>query len=368
MPPDYPQLLADFSTHLTLRGLSITPSTAADGLACFVSSQMLLLAGPSGTGKSSLARGLADFFSAEVAVIDAEPGLIRPQDLVGYSSSLTGTEEFVGTAATEELLSLHDTAGDDPPVLIVEEANLSPIEGYLAPLSHGLSGLSARTVRWPLHASAVELPLRGKASVFSPPQLVLDPYPRMLGTLNVDASAPAPANKIAARGAVVLLEPPRLNVVVNLPPPGAHPPSAGSAPPGRGTVGNPTDPLLSRVTAGTDGPLREALRQAVYDALGDARRVSPRMAQRALMFQAAYEALCQSAGGSLEQHRARHAAENALLHVLLPVLSPTDFTEAARRLVSASQPNGLLHERLATLRLDEADWRHAPDDFWSGLS
>jgi hypothetical protein len=141
-----------------------------------------------------------------------------------------------------------------------------------------------------------------------------------------------------------------------------------TAPPGYGTVGDPTDCLLARLSSQTDGPLRDALKTAAEDALEDARRMSPRMAQRALMYQAAYEAICENAGGPLEQHRARHAAENAVLHFLLPVLSPTEFTQVALRLRPKAQADGSLFDRLSTLRLDEEDWRQAPDDFWSGLT
>src|SRR4051794_14635411 len=131
MPLDYAKLRDDFHAHLQMRGMSLAGTMVADALACFVSSQFLLLAGPSGTGKSSLARALATFFTERWSVIDAEPGLVRPQDLAGYASGLSGSSEFVTTPATEPLQQLVGTS-DSPPVLIVEEANVSPVEGYLA--------------------------------------------------------------------------------------------------------------------------------------------------------------------------------------------------------------------------------------------
>src|SRR3954452_6677605 len=108
-----------------MRKLRLSRPMIADALASFVSSQFVLLAGPSGTGKSSLSRALADFFTDRSAVVDSEPGLVRPQDLAGYASGLTGTEEFVATPATDALKRLHGT-GQHPPVLVVEEANVSP--------------------------------------------------------------------------------------------------------------------------------------------------------------------------------------------------------------------------------------------------
>ena len=340
----------------------MSPPTIADALACFISNQFLLLAGPSGTGKSSLAHALADFFSSRSATVDSEPGLVRPQDLAGYASGLSGTEEFVATPATAALRSLHGP-GPHPPTLIVEEANLSPIEGYLAPLTHGLSALRAGEVRWTMHSQANPLPVRGDAAADPVPStLLLEPFPRLLATLNVDASAPAPANKVSARAAVLLLEPPELAEALSLPTP-TSPLTQTSVPPGDGTGGDPTDSLLARISSQTDQPLRDALGVAAEDALENRRRVSPRMAQRALIYQAAYEAVCADAGGPLQEHRIRHAAENALLHYLLPVLSPTEFTQVAARLQKAAQPDGLLADRLSGLRLAEDDWRQAPDDF-----
>ena len=368
MPLDYAKLRDDFHAHLQMRGLHLAATMVADALACFISSQFLLVAGPSGTGKSSLARALATFFTDRWSAIDAEPGLVRPQDLAGYASGLSGTSEFVATPATQPLQDLIVGASDNLPVLIVEEANVSPIEGYLAPLTHGLSTLRASPITWAMHSQASDLPVRGDASA-TPVHatLQLEPFPRLLGTINVDATAPAPANKVSARAAVVLLEPPTTEEAVSLPAPTTTAPVTTS-PPGYGTVGDPTDCLLARLSSQTDGPLRDELKAVTEDAIGDARRMSPRMAQRALMYQAAYEAVCENEGGTLEQHRSRHAAENALLHFLLPVLSPTAFTQVAQRLTPKAQPDGLLFDRLATLRLDEEDWRQAPDDFWSGLS
>jgi energy-coupling factor transporter ATP-binding protein EcfA2 len=367
LPLDYTKLRDDFHAHLQMRGLHFVAPMVADALACFISSQFLLLAGPSGTGKSSLARALASFFSDRSSVIDSEPGLVRPQDLAGYASGLSGPSEFVATPATKALQDLVGSS-DNPPVLIVEEANVSPIEGYLAPLTHGLSTLRTSPATWTMHSQASALPVRGdSAAPHVRPSLELKPFPRLLATINVDASAPAPANKVSARAAVLLLEPPTTEEAVSLPSPTNQAPVA-TAPPGYGTVGDPTDCLLARLSSQTDGVLRDELKAVTGDALEDARRMSPRMAQRALMYQAAYEAVCANEGGALEQHRSRHAAENALLHFLLPVLSPIDFTQVAQRLAEKSQPDGLLFDRLSTLRLDEEDWRQAPDDFWSGLS
>ena len=95
-------------------------------------------------------------------MLEARSGWSGPEDAFGYYSSLTA--QFAQTPDTPKLVALHEFAvgvlgGDEPDtahaastVLLVEEANLSAIEGYLAPVTHGLSAISVPLLTWPLHA------------------------------------------------------------------------------------------------------------------------------------------------------------------------------------------------------------------------
>ena len=157
---DLPARFRDFASKT---GLEVDRATAVDALASVLGSQLVLFAGPSGTGKSRLARCLAAFFSPPDAlvVIEARRQLLGPEDIAGYYSNIGA--QFALTTDTLELLSLHElclaASGGATvvavPFLLVEEANLSPIEGYLAPAIHGLSSPSSPHLRWPLHAHSV---------------------------------------------------------------------------------------------------------------------------------------------------------------------------------------------------------------------
>src|SRR5690242_14780704 len=106
MPVPSDSLAGEFKSHLAARDLDFDEATILDALAAYLSSQFLLFAGPSGTGKSSLARALATFFTDRFVALEAEVGLTRPADFVGYPSSITGASEYVTTPATDLLLEL----------------------------------------------------------------------------------------------------------------------------------------------------------------------------------------------------------------------------------------------------------------------
>jgi ABC-type cobalamin transport system ATPase subunit len=370
----YESLAEDFAAELAAHAVTLPLGAQLDALAGFLSSQLILFAGPSGTGKSTLARRLASFFSSRFEVLDGQPGLARRQELTGYASVLSGSPAFASTEDTEHLVALAQPpsgpGADDPPVLLVEEGNLSPIEGYLGPLVHGLSGLAIEHITWPLHDHGADLPRQGAGAGASiPRELTFKPWPRLLVTVNIDATAPAPAAKVAARGAVMLLEPPTLTAALE-----SHAAVFGGSPPasypGRGLAGDPRACLMVTQHAGEVDTLLSELQSSLASAVSTegANLVSQRAAQRCLLYLAAYTLVAQgSPDDELRSSALKDGADNALLHHVLPSLEPAHFPTVAERARTAARPGGLLADRLARLRTSD-EWSGIPDDFWSGLS
>ena len=368
----YESLAEDFAAELDAHAVTLSMAAQLDALACFLSSQLLIFAGPSGTGKSTLARRLSNFFSSRFAVVDGQPGLARRQELTGYASELTGSPAFASTEDTDRLVTLATPPGgpsaNDPPVLLVEEANLSPIEGYLGPFVHGLSGLATEQVTWPLHNHQSDLPAQGGGNAV-PAEITFSPWPRLLLTVNIDATAPAPAAKVAARGAVLLLEPPTLEAALE-----SRSAVLATGPPptyaGRALAEDPRACLIAMEHAGQVDILVKALEQSLASAASSegANLVSQRAAQRCLLYIAAYALVSEgSSDDDLRNNALKDGADNALLHHVLPSLEPAYFPSAAERARTAARPRGVLADRLARLRTSD-EWSGIPDDFWSGLS
>jgi energy-coupling factor transporter ATP-binding protein EcfA2 len=327
-------LVAGFVQHIEDHHVVLSNSLLVDVLAAYLSSQFLLFAGPSGTGKSTVARVLASYFcdASSWAVIEARRQLIGPEEVVGYLSPLSG--QFV---RLPDLRGLRQLANGGPtsasPALIVEEINLSPVEGYLSPLIHGLSALTSEQVNWVLHDDLeMEDP---------PADLTLQPFLRLLGTINVDATAMAPAPKVAARACVLLF----LN---------ADDPDVGEALEGIMSEGQnqTTHDSLGAPFAGDPhqifdtpppnldfGALLEAVERAIAilgPGPGDPNvvSVSRRQIGQMLSYSAWYAAIAHSAWSLAkigDRSRYQVAAENALAHFVLPSLSPGDLAAAIRK-------------------------------------
>lgn len=383
------ELPTRFREFASAMGLDVDRSTALDALASVLGSQLVLFAGPSGTGKSRLARCLAAFFTPPDAlvVIEARRQLLGPEDIAGYYSNIGA--QFALTTDTLELLSLHElclaaSGGETDasvPFLLVEEANLSPIEGYLSPVVHGLSAPSAPYLRWPLHAHAGSVE-NEDLDLLLPPSLFFGPFPRLIGTINVDATAPAPARKIGARGLVQLLEPEQqldATAIAKRLAADAVDVVGAADEVARTQIGNPDcarESLLGEILAS----LLQSFFALVESSVGPS-SLSHRDIERAANYMAWFWLLSEDDRGAVgEDNTRRVAAENALLHVVMPTLSSNSFVRALAKLRdgnpslvgSAAAPDelgGLLAGRID--RLDMAvQGSMFPDsvDFWTALS
>lgn len=378
---ELPQRLVEMAGK---RRLILDRSLATDLLAVMLSSQLILFAGPSGTGKSTMARLLMDFFASDGRrfEIEALRQWLTPDDLAGYYSVLG--RQFASTTYTSTILDMHQasvapTQEDEevkgPPILLVEEMNLSAPEGYLAPVIHGLSGTSEVVLDWELRTGGT--PSTDAAGLVDlPPVALFGPFPRVLGTINVDASAHAPARKVGARSSVVLLEPAELTDVALIGMANSSETEDEAVAEGWGEsfLG---DPLSALTEAPEEEVVALAMRLRGFVEAFDDLKVSHRSAKRCLAYMAYFRALCGSDPGA-EDDTLQLAVENAFAHCILPTVEPGRFLATLTALegmdlmqgaAGETDLGGLLSLRVERL-LDTA--REGSDfgilDFWSALS
>lgn len=351
-----------FGTFCASRGIVYEDGVRRDMLAAILASQLVLMAGPSGTGKSTGARVLAEFFTDSTASrpFDVRPLWTGPDGLVGYYSPLANAyEEADGLAP---LVDLSASPPQRVPFAILEEANLSPIEVYFGGVITQLSGLTAAKVEWRLHR---------QAGLTAPPlSVTLEPYPRFLATINVDSTAAAPSPKVCGRALTVLLEAPDVKLAINSTSAiGTTPPTPST--PGASVIGNPQAAWFAVLAAGAGATLTGALSTlcATLEADLKANHVSPRDVQRCVLFMAWYVALAEhDAGFTTLADAAAEAAELAVLHVVLPGLGSGQFGSAVQSLKKVATVDGLLDQRLDRVLASTKGIYGAPPDYWAALS
>ena len=389
-----------FVEHCGKMGIALDLTVAIDILACCLSGQQVIFAGPSGTGKSAVSSCLRTFLagSGRSVTIEASRGWTGPEDIVGYYSSITST--FAHTANTAALIDLHEStlaglAGGDatPPFFTVEEANLSSVEGYLSPVVHAFGGSDSEMIAWHLHAQHDQVP-DPEDQITVPPMLAMGPYPRVLMTINVDSNSPAPARKVTSRGAVVLMEPLadpdpvsiaeqlalRANLAARAPYSAAPTHSIGEA---ANYIGRPSSIRLAYDTAG--GSIAEVVTDffAYIDSISSVNILpSSRETEQVTNFVCAFELLCSR--GSVEtipQSLRTIALENALMHFILPRLDPEDFgmlmEDLAESLATPTFAMPIEYQGIASLIRSRVDRLTAATrsqglsgmaDFWTALS
>lgn len=188
---DYPLLLAEFKGLLEISGYNLNPDDKVlDLLSCALSTQFLLFAGPSGSGKSFAGKLLSNLFQKLLgtpsASLNARMGWLGPEEVGGYPPiSSDDPEAWIPGPLTK---SLDEGIG----FLLIDEANLSRIEGYLNPVIHGLSETVVQEIEW------TPWPIPGQKHFRS--------YPRIVATINVDENSDSPSRKVLARAGVAVFE------------------------------------------------------------------------------------------------------------------------------------------------------------------
>ncbi len=356
----------EFRDFLDQRGLVYDAQTQVDILASALSAQFLLFAGPSGTGKSTAAKALAEFLTppSRQGTIDARPAWTSTEDIVGQFSIFS--KDYVKGVATNTLLALN--VGSGSPALIVEEANLSAMEAYLGPVITTASAVAFESITWPLHTQPAG------SQLTTPSEVVLSPWPRVFGTVNVDSTAEAPAPKVSGRACVVLLEPPDVDTALASTDAITSKPTTPTTPPGQRLFGDPRTAWAAYLVAQTTSRFTEALKpklRIVADSAGRGENlVSPRDVQRCVLYMCWHAPLAEAAvtGKLLGAANDIESAENSLLHFVLPGLSSEQFGRTVEPLLTAATPGGLLARRLTKLAAGGESLFGVSPDFWSSLS
>ncbi|MBX3098594.1 MAG: ATP-binding protein [Salinibacterium sp.] len=364
------ELPTEFTKFLDHHGISAgSTDEIVDLLAATLSSQLVIMAGPSGSGKSLMASALAAFFAPKTrrTRLEATRLLARREEFFGYFSHLAGSQ-FMAYDQLLELLDISKSEEVTPPIITIEEANLSPIEGYLSPLVHGLGGLEAEVLTLALHSQPDEVPSQVPDRVV-PAKLSIEPYPRFFLTINVDADSPAPARKVVSRACVVLLETPSIETTLASSDTLVQPSIEDADGEAKGVIGRPTVAFDRYIASGSDVLQQSFMARAelLRDALGGD-VISPRAFQKSLVYMAWFVELSGIDEPAPDQAAVLAATDNAVLHFVLPGLAAAHFSLALAALGGAD-PKGVLASRISRLA-NATTGQHfgLPPDFWGALS
>lgn len=126
---DFTQLAALLQARLWQRGMTYALPQLQDFLALLRTSDFIVLAGDSGSGKSSLVKSVADSIGARCTTVAVKPNWTGPEDLLGYYNPIE--RKYQMTPFLQALLA----AGKEPDRLhfiLLDEMNLARVEHYFA--------------------------------------------------------------------------------------------------------------------------------------------------------------------------------------------------------------------------------------------
>lgn len=158
--------------------------------------RFILLAGLSGTGKTSMAKTYAQAYCAELNLsfdhhyeqVSVWPDWTDPSGLLGYMNPLADPPAFHETPSLRLLLRAH-THPDEPHFLCLDEMNLARVEHYFAPFLTAMEGRGGRLV---LHG--------GAETIDQVPSSI--PWPKnlfIIGTVNMDETTHPFSDKVLDR-------------------------------------------------------------------------------------------------------------------------------------------------------------------------
>ncbi|MGH8991186.1 MAG: McrB family protein, partial [Acidimicrobiia bacterium] len=228
----------DLQARLRARGGFYTPALVAQYELALAESRLVILAGPSGTGKTRLAGEAADELGAAFCLVAVRPDWHANEDLLGYLPPFPGAR-FSSTPAAQFILAA--AADPDRPYhLCLDEMNLARPEHYLAEL---LSKMEVAGGRVAFHTGGDEEGF--PAEVAYPANLVV------VGTVNLDETTQPVSAKILDRAAYLVVEAGELKAFLD------HLPEAAAVP-----------PWVPKLLVDLDGSLDDAGQGLGYRAAG----------------------------------------------------------------------------------------------------
>ncbi|PET30569.1 hypothetical protein CN518_20315 [Bacillus anthracis] len=130
--PETPlELLKGMQAQLSARGYHYEEKTLGQLLLALMTEQMIILSGPSGTGKTTIVKQFASIVNAKCEIIPVQPSWTDKQDLLGFYNPIR--QLYVPSAFLDCLIEAKQNA-EQLYIICLDEMNLAQIEYYLADL------------------------------------------------------------------------------------------------------------------------------------------------------------------------------------------------------------------------------------------
>jgi energy-coupling factor transporter ATP-binding protein EcfA2 len=126
---DFAQLAPFIQARLWAKDILFSQAQLRDFLALMRTNDLVVLAGDSGSGKTSLVRAVAESIGGRCTIIPVKPNWTGPEDLLGYYNPIERSYQ-----ATPFLLALQaaEREPDVPHFICLDEMNLARVEHYFA--------------------------------------------------------------------------------------------------------------------------------------------------------------------------------------------------------------------------------------------
>lgn len=130
--PETPlELLKGMQAQLSARGYHYEEKTLGQLLLALMTEQMIILSGPSGTGKTTIVKQFASIVNAKCEIIPVQPSWTDKQDLLGFYNPIR--QLYVPSAFLDCLIEAKQNE-EQLYIICLDEMNLAQIEYYLADL------------------------------------------------------------------------------------------------------------------------------------------------------------------------------------------------------------------------------------------